>query len=159
MFCGIVMIENYRSNLLKLKLNGLYNYTKTTHTMNIHEYTYNTPLTERQTKRHNKFKGAHGNLTKKRCKYMKRLVKTILKGHEVCGCPEEVSIALVKKYVDARMDNRDKVRETWQEIVSLARNIHPDRIILPSILDEGGPEVYHHNFMWVYEKTDIVSHR
>ena len=130
--------------------------------MNIHEYTYNTPLTERQTKRHNQFKGAHGNLTKKLCKYMKRLVKTILKGLEVCGCPEEVSIALVKKYVDARM-NCDGIsetcQETWQEIYSLARNIDSDPlIILPRVIEERGPEVYAHHFMRVLT-PDTVPHR
>jgi hypothetical protein len=101
------------------------------------------PLTEREIKRHNQFKGAHGNLTKGLSKYMKNLVKTILKGLEVCDCSVE-SITLVKKYVDARVkdvNNRDElIRDAWKEIYSLATNHFYNP---PRVFGEHGPDRYY----------------
>jgi hypothetical protein len=150
-------------DLIKLKWNDdihTTNNNQTTNTnMNTFSYTYDRPLSERQIKRHRQFKGAQGNLTNGLPKYTKNLVTTILKGLEVCDCPVDKSIALVKKYVDARVNrdvnNRDELlRDAWKEIYSLARK---QTDLLPRVLDARGPETYHHLFMR-HAKPDIDLH-
>jgi hypothetical protein len=110
----------------------MYRTKKNFRTYTYESYTYKNPLADWQIERHRQFKGAHGNLSKNlRTKDLKNLVKDILKGLEVCDCPVETSIALVKKYVDSHWNN-----DVWKEIYSLARNITST---LPMSLSEEGP--------------------
>ena len=70
--------------------------------MNPRTCTYDRPITLREIKRHNQFKGAYGNLTQDLDKDLKNRVRDILRGLELCGFSVE-KITLVKKYVDAIM--------------------------------------------------------
>ena len=113
------------------------NYNTTNNTMNPLTCTYNMPLDKEQMEYHNKFKGAHGNLTKGLPEYKKKMVKQVLNGLEVCHCPVE-SITLVNKYVDAMEDvnNRELIRDAWKEIYSLAKTCYPSP---PRVFGEHGP--------------------
>ena len=120
-FCEHRIIENYRL-MLKLKWIGLYTYYTKTNTMNPSTCTYNRPITLREIKRHNQFKGAYGNLTQDLDIDFKKRVRDLLRGLEYCGFSVE-KITLVKKYVDAHyeVNNRDEsIRVALKEIYSLA---------------------------------------